>query len=103
MGKTVFVSLSVSAGNVQFSLSPPGDPLVHGNMRALPPPPGHEYDSYNQPYPPMAGEMGGSAHRRRHSSKKQRKAIVAALSKLLLEPCSPSDSDEDGGEAPAAR
>ena len=79
-----------------------GNALPHGNLKALPPLK-NEYNTYYLyntegagPYAPSTREDGSSGtRRRRHSNRKHRKAIAEALTKLLLEPCSPSDSDED--------
>ena len=69
-------------------------------MKSLPPPPGREYGSYYvysedmKPYT-HSPEEGKSSRRRKHNDRRNRKAIAAALARLLLEPLSPSDSDED--------
>ena len=83
-----------------------GNALPRGSLKALPPPK-NEYNTYYLypeeagPYAPPTKEGGSSSRRRRHSDRKHRKAIAEALTKILLEPCSPSDSDED--EAAAMR
>ena len=75
--------------------------MPYGGLKALPLPPGPEYDPYYpyaegaRPYPPPMAREGGSSRRRKHSDRRNKKAILAALTKLLLEPSSPSDSDED--------
>ena len=79
-----------------------GSPLPESGMKALPPPSGREYGSYYVYSEDMKTEEGRSSRRRRHSSRKSRKVIAAALARLLLEPLSPSDSDEDN-EVRAAR
>lgn len=77
-----------------------GNPLSESGMKSLPPPPGREYGSYysedmKSSYP-HSPEEGRSSRRRRHGSRRSsRKAIAALLARLLVEPLSPSDSDED--------
>ena len=72
-----------------------------GTFKALPPPE-HDFDPYYRyAAPPQYHRRGGegaTSRRRRHGSsdRRNRKAIAAALAKLLLEPLSPSDSDDDG-------
>ena len=68
---------------------------THGSLKALPAP-RNEYNTYHVYNTEGMGPYGSSsARRRRRSDRKSRKAIAEALTKLLLEPCSPSDSDED--------
>ena len=80
-----------------------GNTLSHGRLKALPTSK-TEYNTYylystegEGPHAPSTrGDGSSSARRRRWSDRRNRKAIAEALTKLLLEPCSPSDSDEDG-------
>lgn len=67
---------------------------THGSLKALPPP-RNEYNTYHVYNTEGVGPYGSSGARRRRRSDRKRKAIAEALTKLLLEPCSPSDSDED--------
>ena len=81
-----------------------GETLPRGHL----PPAKSEYNTYylyregEGPYAAPTRDDGSSSRRRRRSSRKTRKVIAEVLTKLLLESCSPSESDEDN-EAIALR